>query len=207
VIISHKYQFIFFKTFKTAGTSIETYLSDHCGPDDVLTPFGVPVEPHRPRNHLGFFNHMSAEIIRGKIEADIWNGYFKFCVTRNSWDKAVSHYFMMRNSPKHQRENLPALTLDEYLASDMTCHNLPIYTDHSNGTILADKILHYENLDHDLQITFNQLGIAFSGSLAVRAKSEFRSDQRHYRDVLTTRQANRIAEIYADEIKQHGYAF
>jgi hypothetical protein len=39
MIISHKHKFIFFKTKKTAGTSIEIALSKYRGPDDVITPF------------------------------------------------------------------------------------------------------------------------------------------------------------------------
>lgn len=38
MIISHKHRFIFIKTRKTAGTSIEISLSRYCGKDDVITP-------------------------------------------------------------------------------------------------------------------------------------------------------------------------
>lgn len=38
MIISHQYRFIFIKTEKTAGTSIELALARICGPEDVITP-------------------------------------------------------------------------------------------------------------------------------------------------------------------------
>ena len=38
MIISHEHKFIFLKTKKTAGTSIELALSQLCGPGDIITP-------------------------------------------------------------------------------------------------------------------------------------------------------------------------
>lgn len=37
MIISHKHKFIFIKTKKTAGTSIEIALSSICDADDIIT--------------------------------------------------------------------------------------------------------------------------------------------------------------------------
>ncbi|MCC5982757.1 MAG: sulfotransferase family 2 domain-containing protein [Rhodobacteraceae bacterium] len=56
MIVSHKHRFIFVKTAKTAGTSVETLLSKACGPDDILTPFVVREDGHEPRNYRGMFN-------------------------------------------------------------------------------------------------------------------------------------------------------
>ncbi len=42
MILSHRHRFIFIKTEKTAGTSIEIALSKVCGPDDVITPVVHP---------------------------------------------------------------------------------------------------------------------------------------------------------------------
>ena len=36
MIISHKHKFIFLKTRKTAGTSVEAFLAKFCGPNDIL---------------------------------------------------------------------------------------------------------------------------------------------------------------------------
>ena len=38
MIISHKYKFIFIKTRKTAGTTIEYNLSKYLGHNDIITP-------------------------------------------------------------------------------------------------------------------------------------------------------------------------
>ena len=41
MIISHKNRFIFLKTQKCAGTSVEMALCTICGPDDVITNWGA----------------------------------------------------------------------------------------------------------------------------------------------------------------------
>jgi hypothetical protein len=50
MIISHKYKFIFIKTCKTAGSSIEVYLSKFCGEDDIVTPIKKSENTHYPKN-------------------------------------------------------------------------------------------------------------------------------------------------------------
>ena len=52
MIISHKHKFIFLKTVKTAGTSIEIALSKYCGPDDIITP--ASPEDEITRSELGY---------------------------------------------------------------------------------------------------------------------------------------------------------
>lgn len=56
MIVSHKKRFIFLKTAKTAGSSIEVFLDPHCGSDDILTSFSKPEHGHNPRNHRAGFD-------------------------------------------------------------------------------------------------------------------------------------------------------
>ena len=54
MIISHKYRFIFIKTVKTAGTSIEIARSRFCGDRDVITPISPQDEAARQaQGYLG----------------------------------------------------------------------------------------------------------------------------------------------------------
>jgi hypothetical protein len=202
VIISHRHQFIFIKTLKTAGTSIEVFLSQHCGPDDIVTPILPHVEPHRPRNHDGYFNHIPATAIRDRVGPDVWRTYFKFCVERNPWDKTLSYYHMT-----NVREG-GGLTLDGYLTRADFPLNHPKYTEPEQSEhVLVDRVLRYERLADDLGDVFRQVGIPFDGSLGVRAKSEYRTDRRPYLEVYTRKQAEQVRRVFATEIALHKYEF
>jgi len=229
MILSHKYKFIFIKTAKTAGTSIEVFLSQQCGPTDIVTPIFPPVEGHQPRNYKGFinpipeilerphrnlsalrnaftsrekfFNHMPASLVKKRIPAQVWNSYFKFCVERNPWDKVLSHYHM------HAAREGGSLSLDEYLARGRFPINHFRYTDDSGAKIIVDRVLRYENLVAELNAVFSQLNIPFGGSLGVKAKSEYRADRRSYQEVFNDDQRKIVEKAFAKEIELHGYRF
>jgi len=229
MILSHKYKFIFIKTAKTAGTSIEVFLSTLCGPEDIVTPIAPLVEGHRPRNYEGFinpvpeilqrpgkilstlqhaltsrdkfYNHMPAREIKNRVPADVWKSYFKFCVERNPWDKVLSHYHM------HAAREGGSLSLDEYLARGRFPINYFRYTDRSGTKIIVDRILRYENLVAELSEVFSQLKIPFDGTLGVTAKSGYRSDRRPYQEVFNDEQRKIVEKAFAKEIKLHCYRF
>lgn len=229
MIISHKYKFIFIKTVKTAGTSIEVFLSRLCADDDVLTPIWPHVEPHRARNFKGvwnplgeiiespgfrigrtvsdllrrrrFYNHIAAKTVKQRIPKHIWESYFKFSVERNPWDKTLSCYHMENDRAGG------SLSFNEYIKNgNFCCLNYPIYCS-PTGQLLVDKIIKYESLMDELGSVFHRLGIPFDGSLGIKAKSEHRRDQTPYQDLFSAEQCDIIAKAFAKEIKMHGYSF
>jgi hypothetical protein len=168
----------------------------------VVTPILPALAPHRPRNAAGFYNHMPAREVAEKAPA-VWRDYFTFCVERNPWDKLLSAYFMFRNSAFHGGDG--TLTLDDYLAHGDFPRDAPLYT--IDGRVAVDRVVRYETLDRELAEIFAALRVPFPGRLPFRAKSEWRDDRRPYREVLTPAQAERIAALFADEIRLHGYAY
>lgn len=233
MIISHKYRFIFIKTRKTAGTSIETYLSGLCDERDTITPI-KDIDPgdHRARNYRGvfnplreivasprrfsrafrhlrhgnrFYNHMDGYVARCRVSPEVWRSYYKFCVERNPWDKTLSHYHFITTGRK---DRFGEMTLDEYFRRGFNCVNYPKYTEPRDPTqVIVDRVLRYESLDDELVEVFAELGVPFPGCLGVRAKGNLRKDRRSYRDVLTDEQAETIARLHRPEIDLLGYEY
>jgi len=111
VIVSHKYRFIFIKTHKVAGTSIEFALTRFAGEDSIVTPFSVRIdERERERSGFGIARnnktgageyraHTAAEEVRNLLGRETFGRYFKFSVERNPYDKVVSLYTWLNRDP------------------------------------------------------------------------------------------------------------
>lgn len=230
MILSHGYRFIFLKTNKTAGTSIEIALSKFCGPDDIITPVVPKDEAIRkelgypgPRNYLAppwdyrlrdvgrlllklrgkrrYYNHIPARKLRALVGQEVWDGYFKFCFVRNPWDRLVSHYYW-----KFKSEPRPAFS--EYMKSEVPLllrrSGFDLYT--IDGEVAVDRVCRYENLTQELEEVRTQLGIPEELVLP-RAKSGYRKDRGNYRDLFGQEEKAMVADLFSDEIKLFGYEF
>jgi hypothetical protein len=223
VIISHAHRFIFLKTRKTAGTSVEAMLSRFCGPDDVITPISEPDEIYRqgrgPQNwtrcascsadetEAHYYNHINAELVRRYAGEAVWNSYFKFSIERNPWDREISNYFWMyRDEMLPFRPEGRRPLFEEYILTPETrmLGNFGIYS--FDGKIVMDFICRYETLEANLRTALEQVGITAPFELP-RAKSDTRTDHRDWREFYTPRTRDIIAKAHAREIASFGYAF
>lgn len=210
MILSHRHRYIFIKTLKTAGTSVEIALSRFCGPEDIVTPIR-PIEPgmehHVPRNYVGngteeqpdFFNHMGAAAIRELIGEETWNSYFKFCIERNPWERVVSFYYF-RNQ-EEPRQPLPRFIGDP-MVRDLQYRGSDLYL--IDGQLAVDRIVRYETLERDLEEVRLHLGLP-TPLVLPQAKSGYRPDRRGYRELMAEADIARVGEIFSREIELLGY--
>lgn len=184
MLVSHKYKFIFIKTRKTAGTSIEVDLSKIMGDDDIVTPIMPEVDGHQPRNYQTkglvnkllsrrFFNHMTATQVKALVGQDVFRSYFKFSVEREPVDKCISFYSMLKNSPDHGSDS-NTLTWDGYVKAGKFPIDLEKYTD-GQGNLMVDRIIQYENMGEDLKDALETIGCP-APEIKTRAKGGFRED-------------------------------
>jgi hypothetical protein len=228
MIISHKYRFIFLKTSKTAGTSLEIALSKFCGDDDIITPISRADENIRshlgyrgPQNYLSpisdtglgnlamgqtmrggrlvFFNHISAALVRSRIGENVWDQYYKFCFERNPWDRFISFYYF--NCQSEPRPTMSAV-LESGMPRRLKKLGIDVYT--IDGKIAVDRVCLYENMQAELERLRVQLGLPEKLHLPW-AKSGFRTDRRSYRDLLNPEEMAMIGELFRDEINLFGY--
>ena len=225
MLISHKHKFIFIKTEKTAGTSIEIALSKYCGLNDVITPIGPKGEKKRkelggkgPQNYkvkfskyskfdflralyhrkrICFYNHASASYIRDHLDQKIWDSYFKFSFERNPWDKALSWYYW-----KYKTEPRPSITDFIQSAEASTVRGFELYS--CLGEVAVDKVFKYEDLETAMGEIAERIGLKEIPSLP-RLKADTRTVRQGYRDVLSEKDRDKIAKVFAREIAYFDY--
>ncbi|MCF7914761.1 MAG: hypothetical protein K9L66_06330 [Spirochaetaceae bacterium] len=242
MIISHSHKAVFIKTKKTAGTSIEVYMSDYMGPDDILTPVGAEeaTEGHHPQNYRGlwnplpevleiggagerwrrecggpfksiaqlgktrkFYNHIPAYRVSKRVPKNLWQDYLVFTVERNPWDKALSQFYW-----KARRRT--GYTFKQFIEEGDVGVNYPRYCHPKTGDILVDYIIYYHELNEGLGRVFEHLGIPYSGSLDVRAKTGTRKNRTPYQELFTgelSAYRGAIDALCAPEIELHGWDF
>lgn len=224
-LISHKYRFIFVKTRKTAGTSLEIALSQVMGGDDVIGPIpqdelarrssGSPGVQNRvvPRSEwrirdfvraVGgrpprFAQHSPAWFIKRSLPERAWQEYFKFTIERNSWDLAVSAHAWYEH--RHQ----PGISFAAFLQSNLLeeYSNWRLYT--IGDEVVVDHVIRYEDLPDGLEQVRDRLRLPASLELP-RARSGHRPSK-PYSECYDDAGRARVAAVFAREIEHFGYRF
>ena len=225
MIISHSHRFIFIKSEKTAGTSIEAALSKHCIDSDIVTPLGDywfnrderGEWIHSSRNADGFSQHDAAVEVKRKVPAEVWNEYFKFSITRNPWDRVVSYFSW---EARNRKELKPArrwyhrlgIPFDEfrettqlfrqYVAGDWTTNDRFYMLD---GALCVDFVIRFERLGDDLTEVCRRVGLPLVA--LPHLKSGMRGGEHSYAEYYDEASKVIVAERHRNDIRLFGYEF
>jgi len=230
MIISHTHKFIFIKSLKTAGTSIEAALSNYCSGDDVVVPindFGHNRDEkgefvHRAMNadevYREIGQHVDAPTIKSREPAEAWNTYFKFSIARNPWDRALSYFFWdKRQDPAikprkrfYHYLGVPFNELDilkghfkQFLKSGKLENNDRFYV--IDDQLCVDFVIRYENLDADVKEVCRLTGVPTVN--IPHLKAGIRKERRHYSEYYDDESRDIVAELHKNDIRLLGYKF
>lgn len=178
VMVSHKHEFIFLKSRKTAGTTIEMVLEPLCGPPRAevteATPARVTAQGIIGRRVLGrpthvkllqklgiglvtdWSNHMPAAKVKAALGTEKWDRYRKITAIRNPFDRAVSSF--------HWQESRVGVPADEDFGTVRARFNDWVARTRPNsdkdvlfldGAFVGDLVIRFENLAGELQTIYS----------------------------------------------------
>lgn len=143
--------------------------------------------------------------------------FFKFSFVRNPWDRLVSTYFYLKNGGANEMdrrfaaENLIAYDsftafVEGWLSKENIWSWVHFKPQHyficdADLRLRMDFVGRMETIDEDFGNVCRRLGIA------AELKWTNRGDHRHYTDYYTDELRERVAAVYADDIRLFGYQF
>jgi hypothetical protein len=215
VIVSHEHGFVFMKTRKTAGTSVEIALSRVCGDQDVITPVTDDDELLRrarggrgPQHYLEppnlerkAFNHMPVSMVRTMLGRQRFESYFSFAIERNPWDAVVSlyHWRYRDAEPGSFRHYVNSDAVETFATKNQRIYRL-------KGEVAVDRVLRYESLADELAAVWKELDLPGEPDLP-HAKSGTRPRGPSYRSYYDDASRERVATLFALPIQDLGYEF
>tara|TARA_B100001093_G_C26772449_1_gene990835 strand:- start:351 stop:977 length:627 start_codon:yes stop_codon:yes gene_type:complete len=202
-------QFIFIHIPKTGGSTIKSYLRSFRGNTNVI------MHPHI----LDYINKLPES-----------SDFFKFTSVRNPWELVVSRYFyrlkLIENAKENRRVKDAEVTFDEFVKNEEIFMNsfkswvspkseafkmydkgksfgsqYDLLSD-SNGKMLMDKVIKYENFENELNNLLVAMGIITYDKFHIN-----KSDHADYQMYYDQETRKIIADRFVKDIDYFKYSF
>jgi hypothetical protein len=211
MIVSYKHKFIFFRTRKTASSSIQAALSSVLGPDDVVT--GTIKEGDKVNDKYGAGKNMDkfftdhphpsyADVSRHLNVRD----FFSFGFVRNPFDIAVSRYHWDITGKGGQKSDMAGFKA--------WCENYCRTTANRDfqhpflGTtenFLVDFVGRYETLQQDFDVIKKAINVEVPS--LTNEKSGYRNKKVHYSEYYDEETIDLISKTFAVDLELFNYQF
>ena len=167
-MISHKHKCIFVHIPKTAGSSINRYISGG-KIFDWKTPNYEVLYGYCPKRQIHLQHATVKQLLETElISEDLFNTYFKFTFIRNAWDRSYSDYHWMMNDTgiKDNFENFINKSgrftkvlndnSTKYFRGDHLLNQSDFFD--TSGSSKLDFVGSFENISEDLLFVLNRIG-------------------------------------------------
>ncbi|MDQ3015467.1 MAG: sulfotransferase family protein [Bacteroidota bacterium] len=205
-MISHRYKCIFIHIPKCGGTSIEDAIwPEPRKSEDLWMGF---VSPFHNKYQTGGLQHLFGVQIREEVDEDNFNSYFKFTITRNPWDKAISQYFYMQKRP--DLRSFLGMAEDDSFGNYLNLIQKKTHVQwepqskfilDAKGNLLVDFVGRLENMDQDTQYIFQRIGLQEKITHVNSTK------HKHYSVYYNAELQETVADIYREDIRLLNYSF
>ncbi len=236
MILSHEHKFIFIKTNKTGGTSIEIALSKFCGPNDIVTRISPADE--EMRSSLGYTGPQNDMLVKPRYRG--WMDSVRHRLQKADRRKTKKADFYNHMPASRIRELIPVNIWNSYfkfcvernpwdrvvsayywqnkfeprqpMIDWLNARGIESLRKRGrelytiDGSVVVDRVLKFENLADELEEVRKLLGLSEALELP-NAKASFRKEKRHYSEVFSDEEKQIISRNFEFEIKSFGYEF
>jgi hypothetical protein len=219
MLCSHKKKFIYLKTLKTAGTSVEIFFEKYCHPletysenhatNELITEDGIIGYRGSKPDLERFYNHMPAAKVRELLGESIWNSYYKFCVIRNPFDKVVSMFWMSLSEADRLNLKYGPFQIVQQKFYEYTLNSSKFPLDRHifliDGELAVDHFIRFEFLNDDVKEVCRMLDIPPSVERLGFYKNNLRLRKEHFSGYYDAYSEKMVRDVFNWEINYFKY--
>lgn len=213
MLVSHRYNFIYLKARKVAGTSIESYLQRYClspekekdfimshDTDFNMGKYGIVSARMGGQENWYWHNHKECIELKEQLGMNIWNNYTKISSVRNPYDMMVSWFHFMTGYKGPQKDKFTSF-IKNIKSHSLIIRNRNIWSENGEFNF---KYIRFENIEEDLKTIMNELGLP---DYQVDLPHFKKSDRSQWRDYYTIETKNIVYKLFEKEINHFNYEF